>query len=85
MVCACRYANYPMGPMGIPVIFGACVTMAVYTTRDISGAHLNPAVTASFALNRPDDCPKSIIAPYVAAQMFGATLAGAVNYSVYKH
>lgn len=85
MVCACKYANYPMGPLGIPVVFGMAVTMAVYTTRDISGAHLNPAVTASLAINKPEACPKEIIVPYVASQMLGATLAGALNYVIYNN
>jgi glycerol uptake facilitator protein len=57
-VAAVRYANYPMGPLGVPLIFGAAVALAVYATRDISGAHLNPAVTGAFAIYRPEECPK---------------------------
>jgi glycerol uptake facilitator protein len=57
-VAAVRYANYPMGPLGFPLIFGAAVALAVYATRDISGAHLNPAVTGAFAIYRPEECPK---------------------------
>ena len=83
-VCAQRYANYPLGMMGVPMVFGACVTMAVFCTRDISGAHLNPAMTAAFALNRPADAPPKIWAPYIASQMIGATAAGAINYAIYK-
>lgn len=84
-VCAVKYANMPMGPLGIPVIFGVTVATAIYTTRDVSGAHLNPAMTASFVVNRPDALPKSHILPYMASQMFGATLAGAANYLMYKN
>ena len=48
-------------------IWGTTVAMAVYSTRDISGAHLNPAVTAHLAIN--SDFPVEDIAPYVAAQV----------------
>ena len=83
-VCANRYANYPLGLLGVPVVFGASVAIAVYATRDVSGAHLNPAMTAAFALHRPNDAPPKIWAPYIASQMFGATAAAAINYGIYQ-
>ena len=44
-------------------------------TGHISGAHLNPAVTLSLAVNNPTGCPADIVAPYIAAQCAGATVA----------
>ena len=84
MVCAVRYAKYPTGPLVIPVVFGLAVGMAVYATRDVSGAHLNPAITAAFAVNRPEACPKEIVLPYDGSQIVGATVAGALNYLIYN-
>jgi len=84
MVCAVRYAKYPTGPLVIPVVFGLSVAIAVYATRDVSGAHLNPAITAAFAVNRPENCPKELILPYVGSQILGATAAGALNYTLYN-
>lgn len=83
-VCAWKFANWPMGPLGVPFSFGTSVALAIYMTRDVSGAHLNPAITASLALNRPKDCPKNIVAPYIASQVAGATVAGGLNYAIYK-
>jgi glycerol uptake facilitator protein len=84
-VCANKYAKWPVGPMGGPGVFALAVMLAVYTTRDVSGAHLNPAITATLALNRPADCPKEIIAPYLASQMVGATLGAGVNYLIFRN
>ena len=67
-VCAERFCTmWPAGPLAAPLVFGVAVSAAVYGTRDISGAHLNPAITVSFAVNRPDICPPSHVVPYIAS------------------
>jgi glycerol uptake facilitator protein len=54
----------------------------VYATRAVSGAHLNPAVTAALTANGEFSVGE---APYyVAAQIAGATIAGAINYVVFS-
>eukprot|EP00041_Stephanoeca_diplocostata_P032739 m.1057037 g.1057037 ORF g.1057037 m.1057037 type:complete len:251 (-) comp24204_c2_seq2:183-935(-) len=83
VICAIKYCNAPIGLFGIAAGFGVAVTLAVYATRDVSGAHLNPAVTCALAVNNPNACPSSLVLPYVAAQFFGATVASAVNYAFY--
>jgi aquaporin NIP len=58
---------------GIALTFGLVVLAMVYTFGDISGAHLNPAVTTAFAMARRfawRDVP-----PYVLAQVLGAFAA----------
>ena len=61
---------------GIAITFGLIVLAMIYTFGDVSGAHLNPAVTLGFfAAGR---MPGREIFPYIAAQLIGATLASAV-------
>jgi glycerol uptake facilitator protein len=84
-VCAIRYAKYPSGPLVVPVIFGLSVSLAIYTTRHISGAHINPAMTAAFAINRPSSFSKELVLPYWISQMGGATIAAAMNYLIFKN
>ena len=84
-MCALKYAGIGGGPVAAPLAFGAAVTIAIYSTRDISGAHLNPAVSASLAVNKPDAFPARQFIPYCAAQMFGATAAAGLNFLMFKH
>jgi len=83
-VAANIYCGSGLGLGAAGIAWGSSVALAAYTTRDISGAHLNPAVTAAVAVNKSDDFPKEEILPYWLAQMFGATVAGAVNYMIFN-
>lgn len=58
---------------GIAITFGLIVLAMIYTLGDISGAHLNPAVTAAFAAARR--FPWREVPAYAGAQIFGAILA----------
>ena len=55
---------------------GSGVTLAIYASAGLSGAHLNPAVSLSVALLRPREFPAKRLPPYVAAQLAGAVMAG---------
>lgn len=58
---------------GVALTFGLIVLVMIYTFGDVSGAHLNPAVTLGFfAAGR---LPGRDVFPYVAAQVIGAVLA----------
>ena len=59
-------------------MWGFGVTLAIYATASVSGAHLNPAVSLAFAVLRPDEFPRAKLLPYWGAQLAGAVLAGAV-------
>lgn len=59
--------------VGIAVTFGLVVLAMIYAVGDVSGAHLNPAVTVAFAAARRFD-PRGIL-PYLASQTLGALAA----------
>jgi aquaporin NIP len=59
--------------VGIALTFGLIVLAMIYTVGDISGAHLNPAVTIGFWSARR--LPGREVVPYVASQLSGALLA----------
>ena len=59
--------------IGIALTFGLIVLAMIYTIGDISGAHLNPAVTIGFFAARR--FPGSEVLPYVTIQLLGATAA----------
>ena len=62
----------------VAVVWGFGVTLAIYATAAVSGAHLNPAVTLAFAIFRPNDFPRGRVLPYWGAQLLGGVLAGVV-------
>lgn len=80
VVCSAIYVN-PATEM-LPAIWGFIVAICIYATRDISGAHFNPAITLSLAINK--DFPKRFIIPYILAQTLGAFLAGVINYIIWN-
>jgi len=59
----------------ISIAWGLAVAMGVYAAGDISGAHLNPAVTLGLA--SIGELEWSQVVPYISGQMIGAFL-GAV-------
>ncbi|ORY45158.1 aquaporin-like protein, partial [Rhizoclosmatium globosum] len=66
----------------VAAVNGLGVTLAIYTTADISGAHLNPAVTLVFAVWH--SFPWSNVAGYFVAQFAGAICAAGLNYGLYS-
>jgi len=62
--------------VGIALTFGLIVLAMVYTLGDISGAHINPAVTISFFVARR--FPGRNVLPYIISQCAGAIGASAV-------
>lgn len=61
---------------GIALTFGLIVMAMVYSLGEISGAHLNPAVTFGFWLAKR--FPGRQVLPYIVAQLIGAVLASVV-------
>jgi aquaporin Z len=58
---------------GIAATFGLVVAAMIYTLGDISGAHLNPAVSIAFWVAKT--FPAKELIPYIVSQAIGALLA----------
>lgn len=60
----------------IAIVWGLAVALAIYVTRHLCPAHLNPAVSVSMALGKR--MPYGKLPSYLLAQFIGAFLAGGV-------
>jgi len=59
--------------VGIALTFGLIVMSMIYAVGDVSGAHLNPAVTIGFFIARR--LKSRCVLPYIASQLLGAMMA----------
>src|SRR3954468_24136865 len=59
--------------MGIAVTFGLVVMSMIYTFGDISGAHLNPAVSIAFTI--AGRFPLKQLGPFIFSQIAGGVAA----------
>jgi aquaporin Z len=66
---------------GVAITFGLIVMGMIYAFGDISGAHINPAVTIGFAYAKK--FPWKEVPFYVFAQIAGAFLASALVYMLF--
>ena len=62
--------------VGVAITFGLIVMGMIYAFGDISGAHMNPAVTIGFAYAKK--FPWKEVPAYVLAQLIGAFLASGI-------
>ena len=65
-------------PVGGGIAVGLMVAAMIYTFGSVSGAHINPAVTLAFALNRQIDWKTALL--YLPAQLAGAVLSSLTLY-----
>ena len=70
-----------IGHFGIAFTFGAIVMAMIYTFGDISGAHINPAVTLGFWISGKFKA-RSVL-PYTFSQMAGAFFASLFLYLLF--
>src|SRR5215831_20620051 len=66
-------SNGTVTHVGIALTFGLVVLAMIYALGDVSGCHLNPAVTLGFFAARRFE--GRWVLPYVASQVVGALLA----------
>lgn len=70
-----------VGLLQVATIWGVGVTLAIYATRHLSCAHLNPAVTLAMVLSKRMD--RKLLPVYWLGQFLGAFLAAAVLFSLF--
>jgi len=68
--------------VGVALTFGLIVLAMVYAVGDVSGAHLNPAVTLALAVHR--GFPWSKVLPFWGAQVAGAFAGASVTFVAYR-
>ena len=69
------------GLMQIAMVWGVAVTLAIYATRHLSCAHLNPAV--SLAMVAAGRMQASKLPAYLGGQFLGAFVAAALVYMLF--
>lgn len=79
---AIKVAGASYGLWEICIVWGLGISLAVYLTAGVSGAHLNPAVTIGLWLFANFDKRKVI--PYSLSQTAGAFFGVAMCYLIYK-
>ena len=67
--------------LGIALVFGLVVAAVIYTLGNISGAHINPAVTIAFWLAKR--FPGNKVMFYIAAQVLGAISASLLVFMMF--
>jgi aquaporin Z len=79
-VIAAGFPEVGIGLLGVSFAFGLTVLTMAYAIGHVSGCHLNPAVTVG--LTAGGRFPAAQVAPYVIAQVIGATVGAAVLYVI---
>ena len=77
-VAAAVFTGAQVGLWQVAAVWGFGVTLAIYVSGAVSGAHLNPAVSLAFAIFRRDQFPVNRLFAYWGAQLIGAVIAGVV-------
>lgn len=65
-----------LGHVGISLVFGLIVMAMIYSIGNVSGAHINPAVTIGFFF--AGRISHRLVLPYVGVQIIGAVAAAMV-------
>ena len=68
-----QQTNGAISHVGVAITFGLVVMAMIYALGNISGAHLNPAVTIAFTLAKKFEVKQ--VVPYIMSQIVGAFLA----------
>lgn len=83
-ICLATYKGFAPGVdlLGIAIAHGIALSVAVSATMNISGGHVNPAVTVAMLVTGRISLSDAI--GYIIAQLIGATIAGALVLMIFK-
>lgn len=79
-VLAASIPELGIGYMGVSIAFGLTVLTMVYTIGNISGCHLNPAVTIGLWV--AGKFSKKEVLPYIFVQVLGGVFGAAILYLI---
>ena len=80
VACAILFGEY-VSIFQIGLVWGLGVTLAIYLTRHLSCAHLNPAVSVAMVVAGRMNAKKLPV--YLSAQFLGAFIAGWMLYLLF--
>ena len=83
-VAAAVATGAQMGLWQVAVVWAFGVALAIYVSANVSGAHLNPAVSLAFAIFRRSDFSFRKLPLYWSAQLIGAVLAGVTVLAIFS-
>lgn len=73
-------AGSALGTLGIAIAFGLSIVAMAYVIGNISGCHINPAVSLAMLINKKMSVKDFFL--YVLAQVLGAILGSAILYGI---
>ena len=71
--CGTLFIVYIILTTGNPIAIGAALALSILLTANISGGHINPAVTIAMAAAGKINNTETV--PYIISQVFGALVA----------
>ncbi|MES2621863.1 MAG: aquaporin [Bacteroidota bacterium] len=76
-----QQTNGALGLPGIAAVWGFVIIALIYSFGDISGTHINPAVTVAFAFDKRFEWKE--VPAYLVSQFFGALAASATLHFLF--
>jgi aquaporin Z len=73
--------THALGLVGIATVWGLVIIALIYAFGDISGTHINPAVTVAFAIDKRFEWKD--VPAYLGSQLLGALLASGLLHFLF--
>ena len=84
MGCAAAMTNaFGIGFVGVALVFGLVLTAMAYSIGNVSGAHINPAVSLGMLISRRINGSEFL--QYILAQFIGALIGAGLLKAIFGH